>query len=414
MSELFASLHTSSAKRTASASANGWIPLPSKAERREPAEDQLHQLHTAARVALEMAGIGVWEWDFAAHKLTWDARMYEIYGITPGAPIDSERWKRAVHPQDLDQASGVFARVEQQGLQGKHQFRIVHPIQGVRYIETTEQLVLNSAGKPIACVGIDQDVTERRRAHDALLDRQAELEKLTLTDPLTGVGNRRKLDEDIAREVSRVRRYGGKLSFLIADVDRFKAINDACGHEAGDAVLRGLAQALRANVRDTDLVARYGGDEFCVVMPATELEDAHLVAKRIQARLEQAIVPALGRAMCVSMGVAELAADESAESLLGRADSALLRAKRRGRNRVVSDLGNDRRSNRGHQAEAEARRPSPRTVEATTAATVGPTVAARVPVQAPLGLGAQLLWLSGGAPCANLQANAPACPPPFN
>jgi PAS domain-containing protein len=118
----------------------------SRTEQKKAAdEDLLRTMAARMALALEAAQIGVWEWDFAAHKLAWDARMYEIYGIEAGTPIDSDRWRQAVHPEDLDQASGVFARAEQQGLQVKHQFRIVHPSKGVRFIETAEQLVLDGA-----------------------------------------------------------------------------------------------------------------------------------------------------------------------------------------------------------------------------------------------------------------------------
>lgn len=369
------------------------------AEQRSASDDLSRTMAARLTLALEVAQIGVWEWDFASRKLVWDARMYEIYGIKAGTPIGSDQWRQAVHPEDMDQASGIFAHAEHDGLQGRHQFRIVHPTRGVRFIETAEQLVLDAAGRPIACIGVDQDVTEQRLAQEAILQRQAELERLTLTDPLTGVGNRRKLDEDLAREVSRVRRYGGKLSFLIADVDRFKCVNDTFGHETGDAVLHTIAHALRANVRDTDLVARYGGDEFCVVMPGTGRSDARAVAKRIQARLEQTIVPSLGRAVHASMGVAQLEDGESADSLLNRADLALLRAKKKGRNRVVSDLCNGRRSNAGRDGEGR------RTAAIGEAA---PCFEAQLPMEAKA-------WLEGGtAWFATMSACHPACPPPFN
>jgi diguanylate cyclase (GGDEF)-like protein len=375
-------------------------PTPARAEQRRASDELLRAMAARMALALEVAQIGVWEWDFAAHKLVWDARMYAIYGIEAGTPIDSDRWKRTVHPDDLDQASGIFARAAQQGLKGKHQFRIVHPTAGVRFIETSEQLVLDAAGRPIACIGIDQDVTDRRRVEDAMRVRQAELEKLTLTDPLTGVGNRRKLDEDIVREVSRVRRYGGKLSFLIADVDHFKAVNDTFGHETGDAVMRFVAQTLRANVRDTDLVARYGGDEFCVVMPGTGQADARAVAERIRARLEQTIAPSLDSAGLTSTGVAQLEEGEDADSLLKRADRALLRAKKKGRNRVVSDL-------------CSGRRPDPRRNGAGTRPAAMGEAEARFEAALPVGDG--LSWLAGGAAWfSSMAVDAPASPPPFN
>jgi diguanylate cyclase (GGDEF)-like protein len=271
----------------------------------------------------------------------WDARMYEMFGIPEGTPITSELWKSMIHPEDLHLASGIFCQTVQQRLRERHSFRIIHPVKGIRFIRSAQELVLDPEGRPVACVGIDQDVTESNAMRDKLLARQAELETMSLTDPLTGVGNRRKLDDGLAREISRVRRYGGKMSLLMADLDRFKSINDEFGHETGDSVLRTISRTLARMVRDTDLVARMGGDEFCIVMPDVDAADAKLLGDRIQARFERARVHPLTGRLTASIGVAQLRAGENAESLLRRADQAMYRAKTSGRNQVCSDFGDE-------------------------------------------------------------------------
>jgi len=320
------------------------IPTPGEKDERNTAEDISRGAISTLRLALQAGKIGVWRWDFRTNNLIWDERMYLMYGISAGTPITSELWKNAVHPEDLQLASGIFSPVVQQGLHDRHRFRIVHPARGIRFIEAAQELVLDSENRPVACVGIDQDVTEWCEMRDSLLARQAELETMSLTDALTGVGNRRKLDEGLAREISRVRRYGGQMSLLLADLDRFKSINDEFGHDAGDSVLRAIAQMMASMVRDTDLVARLGGDEFCIVMPSVGVPGAKLLAERMQLRLEQAVVSPLNVPLTASFGAVQVRPGESAESLLHRADQTMYRAKSRGRNQVGSDFGDEVRS----------------------------------------------------------------------
>jgi len=320
------------------------IPTLGEKDERKTADDTSRATIATLCLALQAGNIGVWQWDFKTNNLIWDARMYEMYGISEGTPITSELWKNAVHPEDLLLASGIFSSAVQQGLHDKHRFRIVHPVRGIRFIEAAQELVLDSDNKPVACVGIDRDVTEWCEMRDSLLARQAALETMSLTDPLTGVGNRRKLDEGLAREISRVRRYGGKMSFLLADLDRFKSINDEFGHDAGDSVLRAIARTMASMVRDTDLVTRLGGDEFCIAMPGVGGSDAKLLAERMQLRLEQAVVFPLTAPLTASFGVVQLRNGETAESLLHRADQTMYRAKTSGTNRVCSDFGDEVRN----------------------------------------------------------------------
>jgi diguanylate cyclase (GGDEF)-like protein len=320
------------------------IPLPGEKDERKATDDTSRAAIATLRLALQAGNIGVWQWDFRTNNLIWDARMYEMYGLAEGSPITSEIWKNVVHPDDLQLASGIFSQTVQHGLRDKRRFRIVHPAKGIRFIEAAQELVLDSDNEPVACVGVDRDVSDWCEMRDSLLARQAELETMSLTDPLTGVGNRRRLDEGLAREISRVRRYGGKMSLVLADLDHFKSINDESGHEAGDSALRAVARTMASMVRDTDLVARLGGDEFCIVMPAVGQVEAKLLADRLQSHLDQAVVSSLTRPLTATFGVVELRQDEDMESLLRRVDRILYRAKTEGRNRVLSDFGDEVRN----------------------------------------------------------------------
>ncbi len=177
---------------------------------------------------------------------------------------------------------------------------------------------------------------ELAQANLKLQQREAEILAVSLTDPLTGVGNRRRLDQAIVVEVSRADRTGGKLCALMADLDHFKRVNDVHGHEAGDRVLATFGDLLRRRTRATDIVARFGGEEFVVLMPNTDMEQAVAIAERIREAIAACRVEPLPDPVTASFGVVELVAGEQANALLRRADTALYEAKQSGRNRVVA------------------------------------------------------------------------------
>lgn len=174
-------------------------------------------------------------------------------------------------------------------------------------------------------------------AHTALRRQKEYAELLARTDALTGLANRRAFDEAAEQEVQRALRYNTPLALVMTDLDHFKAINDRHGHHVGDQVLQHFARTLSASVRNIDLVGRWGGEEFAILMPGTDLEEAMQAAERMRLAVQDA-VPPLDDNFCIytaSFGVAAFRADTpTMVSLLGRADAALYRAKDGGRNRV--------------------------------------------------------------------------------
>ncbi len=169
-----------------------------------------------------------------------------------------------------------------------------------------------------------------------------EQEARGLEDPLTGLGNRRAYQKRIEEELSRFDRYGTPLAVVVCDLDHFKQINDTHGHLAGDRVLRVVAQLLLRLTRKSDFVGRYGGEEFVVLLPNTSDKTALLVAEKLRSSLEKLPFESGGRkiAVTMSMGLTHAEKGDTPDSLFKRADDLLYQAKKSGRNRVVSDLGN--------------------------------------------------------------------------
>ncbi|MCK7494831.1 MAG: diguanylate cyclase [Comamonadaceae bacterium] len=201
-------------------------------------------------------------------------------------------------------------------------------------------------------VGVTRDITERKRAEAAereierTLQHQATERLLLLErairDGLTGLHNRRYLDETLPRELARVRREGQPLSVVMVDIDNFKSINDSLGHAAGDEVIRALARTLGNCTREGDLVCRYGGEEFVVVMPGMDIEAAMTKAETLRREAAALCVhhEAAKISWTISAGVAACPdQDGDAVALLRCADLAMYRSKSEGRNRVTRYIG---------------------------------------------------------------------------
>ena len=172
------------------------------------------------------------------------------------------------------------------------------------------------------------DVTERKRFAQEREDLIAEVQSLARSDALTGLPNRRVIDEVLPREMARALRADTPLCLAIIDIDHFKAYNDTHGHLAGDAVLRDCAVAWGSKLRGEDTILRYGGEEFLVVLPNCAAEDAIVIVERLRA--------ATPAQQTCSAGLAMWRPGESVDDLVGRADKALYEAKESGRDRLIS------------------------------------------------------------------------------
>jgi len=199
------------------------------------------------------------------------------------------------------------------------------------WTEVTARLMYDEAGKPLELVGVSRNITERKRLKDVLQQQAA-------TDELTGVPNRRHFIFLAQNEIKRARRFNRPLTFALIDIDHFKQINDTYGHASGDLVLVAFAKIWQRSMREIDVFARFGGDEFIMLMPETNCEQGYKAVERI--RLIMTAQPfnlgGIPVSISISSGIASLARDEvSLDMVIQRADQALYQAKAAGRNRVA-------------------------------------------------------------------------------
>lgn len=179
---------------------------------------------------------------------------------------------------------------------------------------------------------------EMKRTMQSLSVKNDLIEHLSVTDDLTGLGNRRHFNEAIASEMARARRTGLPIVMVMIDIDHFKTVNDVYGHAAGDKVLKEFSRLISLELRVTDTSTRYGGEEFVLVLPATRLAEAGQLVERLRLAFQSLRPLDSERVVTASFGVAEWRHSETGEQWLMRADSAMYQAKAQGRNRVVMDF----------------------------------------------------------------------------
>ncbi|MDO9237333.1 MAG: sensor domain-containing diguanylate cyclase, partial [Aquabacterium sp.] len=180
-------------------------------------------------------------------------------------------------------------------------------------------------------VAIVNDITEYKKT----LEEKKYYYELSSHDHLTKIFNRQMFDELFAKEVERSRRYDFALSLILIDIDFFKKVNDTFGHQAGDKVLQVMSAHVKESLRDSDIFARWGGEEFVILMPYTDIAMAVEKAESLRMSIEKLIIEGVGTVTC-SFGVAQLSNFENANQIFAHVDKALYKAKEKGRNRVES------------------------------------------------------------------------------
>ena len=195
------------------------------------------------------------------------------------------------------------------------------------YEQKTITPLTDDRGTIVSFVSTGKDITSR-------IEMESTLEKLATTDYLTGLFNRFKFEEIYTKESIRSRRYKAPLSLIMFDIDHFKKINDTFGHDVGDSVLKELSTLIQSQIRESDVLARWGGEEFMLLTPETSLESAYELAEKLRKKVEAYDFIKAGNVNC-SLGVAKLDKDESFDSICRRVDGALYEAKEGGRNQTI-------------------------------------------------------------------------------
>ncbi|MET3919513.1 diguanylate cyclase (GGDEF)-like protein/PAS domain S-box-containing protein [Arthrobacter sp. UYEF20] len=271
--------------------------------------------------AQEMAHVGSAEINMVTGHRWWSDEYFRINGLPLDTVPTEELWLSLIHPQDRQRVEQHWRQLESGGPPVEVIHRIIRPDGELRWVHLRATAEHDADNKVLKLVETGVDITDRKVAEEAL-------ERLAYQDPLTGLANRARLTERIDEALGEVERYGGQVAVLFLDVDRFKLINDAMGHAAGDSLLVQLADRLRGTVRPGDVLARFAGDEFVIVCCDISEEGAQQLGKRIQ-RSMQAPFTLLGREVFanVSVGISLSRVGDAAESLLHNADAAMYRSK---------------------------------------------------------------------------------------
>ncbi len=318
--------------------------------RLKESEDRIKSVSRRLELALSSVQIGVWNYDLTLDRVEWDMRLRTIYGLPADlSPLPRDIWERSLHPDDRDAAIGRTQLALESGNDYDLNYRIIRTDGQTRYIRSRVSFQKDLIGGPIL-VGINWDATEdamhaealaRANQHAAVKNAEletarAEMEYNSLHDALTGLPNRRMLDQVQQAQVGRDCCLSRRFAVLHIDLDRFKQINDAFGHAVGDFVLQNTARILGDCAPQGSLVARVGGDEFALFVPdAAPDSDLALLA----ARLINAVAKPIhhGGSECrygISIGIAVADGPQAdGSALFINADLALYRAKNGGRGR---------------------------------------------------------------------------------
>ncbi|EKP0299755.1 diguanylate cyclase domain-containing protein [Aeromonas veronii] len=310
---------------------------------------------------LEVISDGIWDWNANTGFVYRNPGWYQMLGYEPHSLGNTVfTWESVIHPDDI---AAVMAKFDLCLNGSAHEYRAEYRCRtrdgDYLWIEDCGHIIArNPDGSVARMIGahrnihaskllqeqlerrnhsLEQLIAERTaelaRLNEELLRKVDENRLLAETDALTGAASRYRLERALQLECERARRFHQPFTVIAMDVDNFKQINDSYGHHTGDQTLINIVALIRRHIREIDLLARWGGDEFMVVLPNTRHAEAQLVASKFQLLLQRETICPHGPAT-LSFGLAEYEQDEQKESLMVRADRALYQAKLQGKNRI--------------------------------------------------------------------------------
>ncbi len=335
---------------------------------RRYSHNTLNESEKTLSYVLDIIREGLWDWNALSGHVERSPGWYRMLGYDVDCfDRDVFTWENVIHPDDYSRVMDHFEAY----LNGKSEkYRIEYRCRcadgSYLWIEDVAQIVERTPeGKVARMIGAHLDIHAAKTAQDELYrqnellrhdkatlknlveERTLELQKLNKTlqhqleeishiashDRLTSVYSRHMFEEMLHKELSRAKRYSRPLALIMVDVDFFKEVNDRYGHQAGDTVLREIALALQKDLRDSDLVSRWGGEEFVIILPNTTRQQAALIAEELRTTVEESRFNG-GISLTCSFGVTAYHEEDSVDSLFARIDKALYRAKEFERNNV--------------------------------------------------------------------------------
>lgn len=328
---------------------NGYQGITRDIDSRKQAEFKLREMSLRLSLATRSAQIGIWEYNIANDSLYWDDIMCELHGSKKEFMwLKLNDWLSYIDPGYY----AVFKNNVVAAIEKAQKFDteiLIRKQDGLeRFIQISATSDLSEAGThEQKIIGICYDITERKLREIELQDKNMQLQQAnmeltmrSITDSLTGLLNHQFIISRLHEELVRADIQQTPLSVMMMDIDYFKYINDNYGHLTGDKVLVQLPELVRKCIRATDLLGRYGGEEFLIVLPNTDLEEAGHIAERIRETVETHSFPGITDRVTMSIGIASYdnavdnAITANAERLIQSADTMLYKAKKMGRNRV--------------------------------------------------------------------------------
>ncbi|MFU7529230.1 diguanylate cyclase [Qipengyuania sp. ASV99] len=301
---------------------------------------KMRELLRTLRVAENIAGIGVWQYNPGTCDQQWSDGLKRVFGIDPAESFVDGDAETLLFANDIDLIGRVM---EHKSETEPFTLRFDRPgLDGIpRAISVQACNLFGSDGTVQRVVAVVRDETEwvQRERHLVIaraeaIDEARHAKQLAATDALTGLANRRSVLRELDRMVLNARAMRSSLTLVMFDIDHFKRINDTHGHLVGDKVLQRVAALAEAQASHGDLVGRVGGEEFVWVVPGTSERMARILSERLRQAIASSSAAGDLPAVTISLGYASIQGEDSALSLLGRADGALSEAKHSGRNRV--------------------------------------------------------------------------------
>ena len=294
-------------------------------------EEKLKASERRYQNAFSAVNDGLWEANFATGELHWDKRCFEMLGYSEEKPLRVEDWYAHIHPDDLPH---VQSSVEKH-FDNHHPYRVEYRslcADGTwLWVEGRGKVTAWEGNKPLFMTGTATDISARKHA-------ELELRRLSITDSLTGLYNRRYFFKRLTASLMGFKRHHRPFCVVMLDIDHFKKINDEYGHAAGDKVLCQVSSMMQGVLRETDLLARLGGEEFAMLLVDTDVQGAKELAERINVNLSQLKVSYKEHSISVtiSMGITNASLNDiNSDEVMFRADHAMYQAKFEGRNRIV-------------------------------------------------------------------------------